>query len=536
MRSLNSASRSDSPPAANGVESQPSTAELEDRATRDGSSRRSFFFLGALAASALLPGKARAQVRARQRTPVDREQPKSDGFLTVPQNERVAAFAEWDTATTSRLVRRVTLGVTPAEVAKATQLGWQGYLNYQLNYQRINDDAVEATIAAKWPLMSQTSDQLFNADAGQVQTQLRESTLYRAAFSQRQLYQRMVEFWTDHFNQDIDKVGYLYVADLRDVIRKNALGYFPTLLRASAHSPSMMLYLDQTASRKGAPNQNYAREIMELHTLGVDGGYTQDDVAELSRVLTGWSFQAPGTFVFNAGSHDTGNKTVMGQTITGITGANGINEGEAMLNFLVSHPNTARFIATKMLKWLLDPNPTEEQISTVASAYKATGGDIKAMIRVILNDTWLPAAPMKLKRPFHFVASALRSTNPAIVSITPVNNQLVNLGQQLFSWDTPDGFPDKMEYWAGNIVPRWSFGTTMSTQNSTTTVQVDTAPYRAGSPAAAVDLLDQNFFGGEMPLVTRNGLLAYAGTATLTDAKARELIALAISANAFQWY
>ena len=139
----------------------------------------------------------------------------------------MAAFREWDAATTSRLVRRVTLGVTPADVAKATQLGWQGYLNYQLNYTRINDDAVEAAIAQKWPLMSQTSDALFDADAGQVQTQLRESTIYRAAFSQRQLYQRMVEFWTDHFNQDIDKVGYLFVADLRDVIRKNALGQLP---------------------------------------------------------------------------------------------------------------------------------------------------------------------------------------------------------------------------------------------------------------------------------------------------------------------
>jgi uncharacterized protein (DUF1800 family) len=538
MRSLNSASRPDSAAEATGVESHQPADQHEVGEARDRSSRRSFVFFGALAATALLPGKARAQAvgRTRQRKPFERDVPPPDGFLTVPQNEGVAAFKEWDAATTSRLVRRVTLGVTPADVAKATQLGWQGYLNYQLNYARINDDAVEAAIAQKWPLMSQTSEQLFAADGGQVQTQLRESTLYRAAFSQRQLYQRMVEFWTDHFNQDIDKVGYVYVADLRDVIRKNALGYFPDLLRASAHSASMMAYLDQNASRKGAPNQNYAREIMELHTLGVDGGYTQDDVAELSRVLTGWTIQGKGQFVFNATIHDTGTKTVMGQTIAGVAGAAGISEGEQMLDFLVSHPSTARFIATKMLKWLLDPNPTEAQISTVASAYKATHGDIKAMIRVILNDTWLPAAPMKLKRPFHFVASALRSTNPTVTTISPVSNQLTTLGQQLFSWDTPDGYPDKMEYWAGNIVPRWSFGTTMSNQNSTTAVQVDTTPYRAGSTAAAIDLLDQNFFGGEMPLVTRNALLAYAGTAALTDAKARELIALSIGANAFQWY
>ena len=176
----------------------------------------------------------------------------------------------------------------------------------------------------------------------------------------------------------------------------------------------MMAYLDQNASRKSAPNQNYAREIMELHTLGVDGGYTQDDVAELSRVLTGWTIQGRGDVRRSTRRFTTrARKTVLGMTIhAGITGAAGINEGEQMLDLLVNHPSTARFIATKMLKWLLDPNPSDAQIATVASVYKATGGDIKAMIRVILNDAWLPAAPMKLKRPFHFVASSLRSTNP----------------------------------------------------------------------------------------------------------------------------
>jgi len=269
----------------------------------------------------------------------------------------------------------------------------------------------------------------------------------------------------------------------------------------------------------------------------VDGGYTQDDVAELSRVLTGWTITGRGQFTFNPAIHDTGTKTVLGVTIQGITGPDGIKEGEQVLDMLVKHPSTARFIATKMLRWLLDPNPSETQIATVASAYKATGGDIKAMIRVILNDSWLPAAPMKFKRPYHFVVSSLRSTNPATVAaLSGMNSQLAVLGHQNFTWDTPDGFPDKIEYWSGNIVPRWNFGNVMAAQNSATSLVVDTTPYRAGSTAAAIDLIDQSFFGGEMPAVTRTSLVAYAGTATLTDAKARELLALAMSANAFQWY
>jgi uncharacterized protein (DUF1800 family) len=409
--------------------------------------------------------------------------------------------------------------------------------------------------------------------------QLEQAKLVRAVESNRQLQEVLVDFWSNHFNIDVKKGPdrVLKVIDDRDVIRPHIWGKFRDLLEASAKSPAMLYYLDNasnTAARDVGPmgqqmmamiqqkitgeappvedvakpdappkpkkmggiNENYAREIMELHTLGVDGGYTQTDVAELSRVLTGWTETGRGVFSFNPAIHDTGTKTVLGVTIQGQTGAAGINEGEQMLDFLANHPSTARFIATKMLKWLLDPNPSELQISTVATVYKATGGDIKSMIRAILNDSWLPVAPMKFARPFHFVAASLRSTNPTVSSLTTTNAQLNSLGQGLFTWDTPDGFPDKVEYWAGNIVPRWGYGTFLSNLNSAATLVVDTTPYRAGSGAAAVDLLDQNFFGGEMPLVTRNALLAYVGTAALTDAKAREAIALAISANAFQWY
>jgi hypothetical protein len=217
-------------------------------------------------------------------------------------------------------------------------------------------------------------------------------------------------------------------------------------------------------------------------------------------------------------------------------GQAGINEGEKMLSVLANHPSTARFIATKMLAWLLDPNPSETQISAIASVYRATGGDIKAMARAILNDSWLPASPMKLKRPFHFLVSSLRSTNPTVTTMTTINTQLSNLGQPLFAWATPDGYPDKIEYWAGNIVPRWSYGSVISALNSQTSIAVDTTAYRAGSPDAAIDLIDQNFFGGEMPLATRNALLAYLKGGTFNDTRVRETIGLAVGANAFQWY
>jgi uncharacterized protein (DUF1800 family) len=499
-------------------------------------SRRSFMFFGAMAAASLVPGLAQGQqAKARKRPSVPHR--ANDVPASAP-SDNVMAFAEWDTVP-SRLVRRITLGVTAAEMTRARDMGFQAYLNYQLNHTRIDDNAVEADVAVRWPLLAQTNQQLFAADAGQVRAQLQEATIYRAAFSQRQLYHRMVEFWSDHFNQDIAKVGYLLVADQRDVIRKNALGKFPDLLRASAHSASMMAYLDQNASRNTAPNQNYAREIMELHTLGVDGGYTQTDVAELARVLTGWTIQGQGQFYFNPLIHDWGAKTVLGVTIPAGSpslGQAGMSEGEQMLNVLVNHPSTARFIATKMLKWLLDPNPSETQISTIAAVYTATGGDIKAMIRAMLNDTWLPEAPMKLKRPFHFLVSSLRSSTPTIVTMSTMNGQLNSLGHLGYVWATPDGYPDKTEYWAGNIVPRWNYANTLANLNSLTSVQFDTTAYRSGSPDAAVDLIDQNFFGGEMPATTRLSLLTYIKGGTFTDGRVRETVGLAIAANAFQWY
>jgi len=501
--------------------------------------RRKFVFLGALAAAALLPKAAKAQGRTRSRSRRPTEPtvtaPHLDHGAIVP-NENVAAFAEWDTGGLSRLVRRTTMGITPGEVARAKAMGWNGYLSAQLNYTRINDAALENAVAQRYPLMSLPSDQLFDADGGQIVSQLRESIIFRAAYSQRQLYQRMVEFWTDHFNQDLDKVGYLLVADQRDVIRKYAMTSVPQIVKASAHSASMMVYLDQNVSSSRAPNQNYAREIMELHTLGVDGGYTQDDVAELSRVLTGWTVTGKGVFTFNPSLHDTKAKTVLGMTIQGQTGAAGQQEGEAVIDMLVNHPSTARFIATKLLKWMVTPSPTPEQISAIASVYRATGGDIKSMLRAMLNDQWITAAPMKLKRPFHLAVSALRSVNANVMSVSPLNSSLSTLGHQAFAWDTPDGYPDKVEYWAGNILPRWAFASSLTGLNSTTTIQVDSGMWRGTSPAGTIDLIDQNFFGGEMPVVTRTALTSYAGATTLNDAKTRELLALAIASNSFQWY
>jgi uncharacterized protein (DUF1800 family) len=431
------------------------------------------------------------------------------------------------------------MGLARSDVNEVLAKGYQQYLNEQVYYTRIDDSAVEATVAARYPLLSLTPAQMANASQGTLQAQLQEATIYRAAFSRRQLYQRMVEFWSDHFSIAIGKVGYLKAADDRDVIRRHAMGRFSDLLKASAHSPAMLAYLDQNQSRAGSPNQNYVRELMELHTLGVDGGYTQQDVDELARVFTGWSFTGAGDFTFLPNRHDWNQKVVLGVTIPAAppsTGSAGINEGEQMLDVLLNHPSTGRFLATKMLKWLLTPTPTPAQINAIATVYRVTRGDIKLMVRAILNEGWVAASPAKFKRPFHFLVSSLRATQPTVTSVAGMNGQLRNLGQQLFFWETPDGYPDTAEYWVGNIQPRWNFSNTLAGQQSQTTINLDVSSYLAGTPDAAIDRIETDFFGGELAVSTRLALLNYLRGGTFNSTRIRETIALALSTSEFQWY
>jgi uncharacterized protein (DUF1800 family) len=503
----------------------------ETESTEKPASRRAFFFVGALAAIGLRPARAKAQRAARWPAPTGR-------FKTIAQSEVPGAPAAWADKH-ARILRRATYGPTQADLATVKSIGYQAWLQRQLKPMRIADEAVDTLVAQRYPNLALGPDDLYTVSSGTLEAELQQSTIFRAAFSTRQLYERMVEFWSDHFNIDWAKVGYLKLIDDRDVIRKHALGRFGDLVKASARSPAMLAYLDQTQSRVGRPNQNYARELMELHTLGVDGGYAQEDVAELSRVLTGWTITGRGVFSFNPALHDWGAKTVLGMTIpagNSSLGAEGVKEGERVIDMLLSHPSTAKFISTKLIRWLLTSEPTDSQIRTVSAVYRSTGGDIAAMVRAILNEQWITNAPARYKRPFHFLVSGLRVLNPTVLSTSSVNGQLGVLGQTLFEWDTPDGYPDRIEYWAGNITTRWQFANTLANYKSTTAVAFDHTPYLAAGADGAIELLNKNVFGGEISPSTRTALRTYIGAGTLNESRVRETIGLAIASSDFQWY
>jgi len=508
-----------------------------DTGTTTPPSRRRFFVLGAGAVATLATTSATtAQTGFPRGKPIKKTQPA--GIRPDPSTE-------WKDPLL-RLVRRITMGLAPAEIALARQLGYAGYLEYQLNASAIDDSVVDARIAMQMPLLSQTADQLRQApDGGEVYNQLADMTMYRAAFSKKQLYERMVEFWTDHFSTLYDKIGHFKVIDDRQVIRPHALGKFPDMLRASANSAAMLYYLDQASSRKPTPNENYAREIMELHSLGADGGYTQNDVAQLARILTGWSINYnPGTFVFNFGNHDTSAKTFLGTNFPA-TGTNAAAaaamkaEGDTAITMLINHPSTARYLSLKMAQWLLAYTPPAAVVDATAAVYTATGGDIKAMIRTILSGKNVMASPAKYKRPFHLITSSVRSMVTEVTNIRAVRARLSQLDMESFYWEQPDGYPDRVSWWSGLVTQRWNWATYISNLNSATVARVNTvASFRAPQDNAAgvINQINGRLFGGEMPRALGSALQAYLMAATYNDARVRETLALAVSSQEFQWY
>lgn len=445
-------------------------------------------------------------------------------------------------SSTHWLVDRITFGRTEAEIAVADSLGFEDYLEYHLNPAAIDDAAMDARLVPYTTLTMQPY-QLIGLQGGNVRNELIEAAILRAVFSKRQLFERMVEFWGDHFNIDINNGNdqYYKTIDDRDVIRANALGTFPALLAASAHSPAMLFYLDNITSTAGNPNENYARELLELHTMGVTGGYTQQDVQEVARCFTGWQIwgttanpqEIRWTFRYNNSQHDQGAKVVLGQAIPANGGQ---NDGDLVLNILANHASTRQFIARKLCVRFWGDNPPQTLVDAVAATYQSTGGDIKAMLRTLfLTEDWA-TAPQKYKRPFHNFVSFMRAGGATITTTSALRTQLTGAGQLPFSWSPPDGYPETLDAWVGLILPRWNFGASVMNLN-VSGVAVDINVLLAGLTTAqqVMDRIDQAFFSGGMDPAEKNLILNYLLPNNPSTTKKREAVGLAMSMPSFQW-
>lgn len=440
------------------------------------------------------------------------------------------------------LVDRLTMGVTQAELTQAQTLGYSDYLEYQLAYEQIAEDPALLARLANLTTLTMTPDQLVPIPAGQVQNELTEATILRSVFSRQQLFQRAVELWTDHFNIDINNGidRSLKTIDDRDVIRAHALGTFSQLLHASAQSPAMLYYLDNYTNVAGNPNENYGRELLELHSVSVHGGYTQQDVQEVARCFTGWTLysERSGTnswyFRFVNGQHDGGVKHVLGYDIN----AGGMNDGLAVLDILANHPSTANFIATKLCRWFYAEDPPVSLINSVATTYTGTGGDIKAMIRTIFNSVDPATAPFKFKRPYHLYVSALRATGATVNTINGIRQNLLSAGHVPFSWSPPDGYPDRLDAWSGLLLPRWNFGASMVMNNGVSGVVFNPTTFFSGATTIdqLMDRIDSALFGGFMDSADKQKVRDYLNVNPGQDQRRREAVGLAIAAPSYQWY
>ena len=443
------------------------------------------------------------------------------------------------------MLNRLTFGARVEERARFMEIGLQAWVEEQLDFESIDDFDCNLLLQPFKSLnmdaneLEAISNGLFDDyDRETIPNELRQATLIRQAHSRRQLYELMVEFWSDHFNIYVEKGNcfYLKTVDDREVIRKHAMGSFRDLVWASAHSPAMMVYLDNQANQKGAPNENYARELMELHTLGVDGGYTQQDVMELARCLTGWTVKERfwlGDFVFDSNLHDPGTKQVLGMTIPNT----GIKEAEDVIELLVTHPGTARFIATKLARRFIADEPPQEIVEKAAQTFLGTNGDIKSVLRVILLDG-LPLAPPKYKRPANFVLSALRMLN-AETDGAGVQEYLLRMGQSYFNWPTPDGYPDHSQAWQGNLMPRWQFAFEFirnEIQGTRHNLQSLMGVSSGDSLYGDVDAIAALLLGAPIASTARNELIDSVLSVGATEEETLQIFTAGLLASpAFQW-
>ncbi|MDR3572914.1 MAG: DUF1800 family protein [Anaerolineaceae bacterium] len=441
------------------------------------------------------------------------------------------------------LLRRISFGATLSDFQHVQQNGLTAYLEEQLNPDLPDNPQIDSLLQPLTTLNMSFAERAALANRNQPAIELMQATLIHQYFSTRQLYEMMVDFWSNHFNIYIFKSLdiFLKTDDDSNVIRKYALDTFPNLLMASAHSPAMLIFLDNASSTKDVPNENYARELMELHTISVNGGYSQQDIENMARALTGWSIASqkdpnPGQFMFRPFIHDTGDKQVMSLHIPE---GGGIQDGEQVLQFLAAQPMTAQFLATKLVRHFVSDSPPTSLVNKAAAAFSQSSGDIRRVLRaILLSDEFKSSAGQKIKRPLEFFHSALRGLNAQVDFTRPVLLQIIRqFGQLPFNWETPDGYPDVSSAWinTSGMLNRWNFGLALANgQIPGVTVDIADLVKDGQSVADQIDLLSLNLIGEKIPSDARDILISYA-TGNNSSNLLQNLAGLMIGSPHFQY-
>lgn len=396
------------------------------------------------------------------------------------------------------------------------------------------------------PQQTTTKPQPPARDPQQPLRELQQAKLLRAIFSDKQLQEVMVDFWFNHFNVfgQKDAARWLLTSYERDMIRPHALGRFKDLLAAVAQSPAMLYYLDNFMSQMEQPppppkfdadgnplpqprrpglNENYARELMELHTLGVDGGYTQKDVIELARCFTGWTIGPRGNlaFAFRPRIHDRGEKTVLG---TRIAPGGGIEDGLRALDILSKHPSTAKFISRKLCQRFVADEPPAALVDRVAARFTETGGDIREVVRAILTSPEFFSPKHyrnKIKSPLDLVASMIRATGASTNGAAPMIQAVARMGAPLYLCQPPTGYDENSAEWlsSATLLERMNFAVAL-TGNRINGARVEVSrfapPGATNDPDRIIDQLIAVLVHSDVSPATRENL-----TQVLSESRAK---------------
>jgi uncharacterized protein (DUF1800 family) len=415
------------------------------------------------------------------------------------------------------------------------ELGVAGYIQEQLDPAAIGDAAADALLA-QIPSLTMTFQQLRTAypqggDPGpnQVRRELQQAKLLRAIASRRQLAEILFDMWFNHFNVDASsslRTKYDISPYDRIAIRPHVLGTFHDLLLANARSPAMGDYLDNRLSKVNGINENYSRELLELHTLSVDGPYNENDVVEAARCLTGWREDYTNNvdgFRFQASWHDNGSKTLFGGALT-IPAGGGEQDGINLIDYLTVQPATANFIVTKLVKRFVNEVPPASLVAEAAATYLATDGDVRAVMETILLSDDFLYDPLnrgsKVKRPHHLMASVARAlgADPAQINLNALRRNGGSMGEDLYEAPPPTGYPDFSPFWTspGTLVTRFN---EVERRARGLDGFVFTYPVSGGTATQIVDGLAAQILPGGMSTDTRDVAIAFVEGLALPDAE-----------------
>lgn len=438
-------------------------------------------------------------------------------------------------ALAQHVLDRIGYGPDVWSLGRITALGVEGYIQEQLSPETIDDSALDTALTVLPSLTMSFSELRANYPQGgdpgrsQVRRELQIAKMARAIASRQQLKEILVDFWFNHFNVDATSSGRTQW-DIspydRIAIRPHVLGRFEDLLLANARSPAMGDYLDNRRSKVNAINENYGRELMELHTLGVDGGFTEFDVVNVARCFTGWREDYTNDvdgFEFRASWHDQGSKTLfLGDLV--IPAGGGEQDGLDIIAYLASHPSTAAFLSRKLVTRFVNENPPESLVAAATATYLATDGDLRAVMETILLSPEFLQDPtnrrVKVKRPHHLLASVARAlgADPAQIDFNNLRQNARDMGESLYEAGPPTGYPDVSGFWTspGTLITRFN---EIERRARGRDGFVFTYPISGGTSEAIVDALIAMLLPGGASPDTRDTAIALADVLTVTDTR-----------------